>query len=1463
MSNENMDLHVYVNVDDYKPKIGEEITWTITVNNSEAGDAKDVNVSDVLPDGLKFVSGYTNDGSYSDSSGNWSIGTIKAGESATMEIKTLVVDANTSITNRVEVSSSTHDCNPSNNAHSMTIHPWMPTEADLAVTKSVSNPNPEVGSVVDWTVSVSNSGPDTAWNTTVVEALPDGLTPVGTVATMGNFQFNDGVWNVGHLQPGETAQMTMSTRIDSDQAASYVSTASATSSTYDANTDNNSASATANSVVADEQTAVVEEPVAAEEPAVMPDAGSSPVACCCSCDNYEEAGADLQVIKLVDNPTPNLNSPVVWSIMVTNNGIEEAINVVLNDNLPAGVEYVSNTATMGEFSLAGGAWDIGDLAPGASALLQLTTVATDAELTQVNIAMVSSDSEDNNPSNDSSQASIDAVAADLSIAKSVDDPAPDLGSNVVWTIDVENLGPDVAENVTVEDLLPEGTVFVSTTDDRFDPLSGKMLLGDLASGDSVSVDIEVKVIDADGARVNTATVTSDTFDPDASNNADDAETDAVAADLVLIKTVNNEEPILGAEVVWTIEVINNGPDTAASVTVSEVLPAGTTFVKSSDDRFDSIDKSIVLGDLESGESISFDVTVTVDDADGAQVNTASVTSETFDNDITNNIDDASTDAIAADLEVTKTVDNPQPLLGDNVIWKIVVKNNGPDTAENVVLKDTLPEGTLFISADDDRFNPEFGALELGDLESGQTFELNIEVEATDADGAKVNNASVSSTTYDNNLDNNEDNAEIDAIGADLSLVKTVNAETANVGDALQWTLAVTNDGPDAATGVVVRDMMPEEVETAGGSKLAFLGDSWMAGNSYVDTVAQPIAEHFGLEFSKFAYSGYTAARMAEDTAWGLDFQEVASDTQVVFASFGANEFNNGDTLESYAAGLNDLFDIVKERAPDSEIVFLMQAEGVSANPVNEWADYVDVAQSATESAGVKFVNLGDNIPPYEDGSAIWADSLHLDESATELVIESLSGYELPVSGDWYVGDLAVGESASMTIDGTVNSAGEFTNFAQIIAADQPDPDSVVNNFDTVPVEDDEASASVVVSDNPKPIAEPDIVSFDIAPEVFNAVLMVDHSGSMGKELTHWDGVTPTTRLEMIQEAVTEFAGRDEVSSVRILGFDAHSSGPGNMSEWFDVSASIPQEMTDFLGDFEASDYTNYGAAVESSQTVENVPENSNYYFLSDGAPRQTPGSAGYDENNPAGNALVTDSQESAWQEYVEANFVNAYAIGFGINPNDVSYLDAVAHTGRVDYDGDALHEENTVLATEIHDIPSELFKTISVAESGNVLQNDDFGGDGPLGNVESVKSLEVDGIVYTFDGTVSASGTPSGRSVVGEDYVSLFTENNGLLEFNFSSGDFTYYSTATTTGATFQYTIADAMGEGGDVSATDVAVGEIVIEIAEPMLAQADEIFVSSEMADINLPQAAEIFAGIESPANSDEELYAAAMLVV
>jgi uncharacterized repeat protein (TIGR01451 family) len=77
-------------------------------------------------------------------------------------------------TNTATISNSDQfDPNPGNNSASATV---IPQQADLSITKTVSNPTPNVGDTVTFTVTLSNLGPNTATNVTVNDLLPAGLT---------------------------------------------------------------------------------------------------------------------------------------------------------------------------------------------------------------------------------------------------------------------------------------------------------------------------------------------------------------------------------------------------------------------------------------------------------------------------------------------------------------------------------------------------------------------------------------------------------------------------------------------------------------------------------------------------------------------------------------------------------------------------------------------------------------------------------------------------------------------------------------------------------------------------------------------------------------------------------------------------------------------------------------------------------------------------------------------------------------------------------------------------------------------------------------------------------------------------------------------------------------------------------------------------------------------------------------
>ncbi|MBI9070067.1 MAG: choice-of-anchor A family protein [Melioribacteraceae bacterium] len=84
---------------------------------------------------------------------------------------------------------------------------------------------------------------------------------------------------------------------------------------------------------------------------------------------------------------------------------------------------------------------------------------------------------------------------DIKVVKTVDNTNPENGSNIVYTIEVTNLGPDNATGVKVSDLLPDGVSFVSTyaSQGSYDDATGIWTVGSLINGASATLDITVTV----------------------------------------------------------------------------------------------------------------------------------------------------------------------------------------------------------------------------------------------------------------------------------------------------------------------------------------------------------------------------------------------------------------------------------------------------------------------------------------------------------------------------------------------------------------------------------------------------------------------------------------------------------------------------------------------------------------------------------------------------------------------------------------------------------------------------------------------------------------------------------------------------------------------------------------------------------------------------------------------------------
>ncbi|HUG70255.1 MAG TPA: SdrD B-like domain-containing protein [Pirellulaceae bacterium] len=559
---------------------------------------------------------------------------------------------------------------------------------------------------------------------------------------------------------------------------------------------------------------------------------------------YEEL--DLSVTKTVDNDSPNVGDNITFTITVANAGPANGTNITVDDVLPAGLAYVSDTPSQGSYNSTTGVWTVGSLASGSNAMLQIVTLVISVG-TKTNTAQVTAVDQfdiDSTPNNDvateDDQDSVDAMplAVDLSLIKTVSNATPNVGDNVTFTITTSNAGPNDATSVAVGDTLPVGVTYVSDTPSQgtYNTGTGIWTVGTIANGANATLQI-VASVDSIGAKTNTAEVTAaDQADIDSTPNnnvpTEDDQDEVVVtpqvADLSLTKTVSNATPNVGENVTFTITASNAGPDAATNVTVSDTLPAGTTFVSStpSQGSYNSTTGLWTVGTIANAGNGTLQIVASVDSV-GTKTNTAQVSAaDQADPDSTpnNNVpaeDDQASVSLTpqvADLSLTKIVNNATPNVGDDVTFTITVSNAGPDSATNVAVADLLPAGMTFVSNTPSQgtYNSTTGVWTVGTIANAGNATLRI-VATVATIGTKTNTAQVSAadqadpdSTPNNSVATEDDQASVSLTPqvADLSLAKTVSDATPNVGANVTFTLTLANAGPDSATNVAVTDQLP-------------------------------------------------------------------------------------------------------------------------------------------------------------------------------------------------------------------------------------------------------------------------------------------------------------------------------------------------------------------------------------------------------------------------------------------------------------------------------------------------------------------------------------------------------------------------------------------------------------------------------------------------------------------------------
>jgi uncharacterized repeat protein (TIGR01451 family) len=413
------------------------------------------------------------------------------------------------------------------------------------------------------------------------------------------------------------------------------------------------------------------------------------------------------------------------------------------------------------------------------------------------------------------------LPADLVITKTPSVSPLQPGQLVSFDINVNNKGPSRATDVIVTETLPPELTFVSA--DPACTVAGQVVtcrVETLNSGDSTSFEVTAYVgLSAEEEIVNTASVTSDTPDPVPPDNTTTVRVPVAKADLAIEKSVTPDTLIAGAEAEYTLVITNNGPDAAMNTTVTDTLPEGQTWV--SGDPACAPEGPLVTcvaGTLQPGDQVTYRITVEI----GASVdepleNTAKVTSTTPDPVPENNEDTAIVPVKGVtDLKITKMASNATPSTGSQVMYTLVITNNGPSDATGVTVTDPGAAGLTLVAATPTQGTcslPEGKiSCELGKLAARGSAQVLVTANvAQEMSGQPITNkATVTGDQEDPDPRNNEDPETVtpgpgpESV-ADILIDKNVNASRVTVGQRLTYTIVATNNGPSAAPDVRVVD----------------------------------------------------------------------------------------------------------------------------------------------------------------------------------------------------------------------------------------------------------------------------------------------------------------------------------------------------------------------------------------------------------------------------------------------------------------------------------------------------------------------------------------------------------------------------------------------------------------------------------------------------------------------------------
>ncbi len=186
-------------------------------------------VTNTIPVGTTFVSA-DNGGTFANGVVTWPPYSIAGGvhtfRSVTVKVNSPLPAGVTQLIDTATITDdglNGTDANPGNNT--ITDTDCILPSSFLVIIKVVDLTNPNIGDTINYTITVTNNGPDTASNVTVTDSLPAGLTLITATQTAGNYDTTNGLWTVGSLINGTVATLKLSATVNANPPGTITNTA--------------------------------------------------------------------------------------------------------------------------------------------------------------------------------------------------------------------------------------------------------------------------------------------------------------------------------------------------------------------------------------------------------------------------------------------------------------------------------------------------------------------------------------------------------------------------------------------------------------------------------------------------------------------------------------------------------------------------------------------------------------------------------------------------------------------------------------------------------------------------------------------------------------------------------------------------------------------------------------------------------------------------------------------------------------------------------------------------------------------------------------------------------------------------------------------------------------------------------------------------------------------------------------